>query len=221
MTMTPKQQAEKFFKLVQKPGRYTGGELNETIKNKDEIKARFAFCFPDAYEIGMSNLGVKILYGVLNREDDIWCERTYTPWKDMGDILLRENIPLYAHESGDALKDFDIIGFTLQYEMCYTNVLYTLELSQLPIYAKDRSDDMPIIIGGGPCSYNPEPVADFFDCFSIGEGEENLVEFTKRYISYREECEKSGKAYSKAEFLHIAAKEIKGIYKKDIKINRK
>lgn len=212
MNSNPKKQAEKFLKLVQKPGRYTGGELNETIKNKDEIKARFAFCFPDAYEIGMSNLGVKILYGALNAEKDIWCERTYTPWKDFGDILLHENIPLYAHESGDALKNFDIIGFTLQYEMCYTNVLYTLELSQLPLYAKERTDDMPIIIGGGPCSYNPEPVADFFDCFSIGEGEESLVEFTKRYISYKEECKNEGKAYSKAEFLHIAAKEIKGIY---------
>lgn len=212
MEQTPKQLAEKFLKQVQKPGRYTGGELNETIKDKSRINARFAFCFPDAYEIGMSNLGVKILYGALNREDDIWCERTYTPWKDFGDILMRENIPLYAHESGDALRDFDIIGFTLQYEMCYTNVLYTLELAGLPIFARDRSDDMPIIIGGGPCTYNPEPVADFFDAFSIGEGEESLVEFTRSYIQYRRECKDSGKPYSKREFLHRAAATQKGLY---------
>lgn len=212
MTDTPKKLAEKFLKQVQKPGRYTGGELNETIKDKRNIKARFAFCFPDAYEIGMSNLGVKILYGALNSDKDIWCERAYTPWKDFGDILMREKIPLYAHESGDALKDFDIIGFTLQYEMCYTNILYTLELAGLPFYSKDRSDDMPIIIGGGPCSYNPEPVADFFDVFNIGEGEESLVEFTKSYIKYKEDCQKNGKPYSKREFLHQAAASQKGIY---------
>ena len=212
MSPTPKQLAEKFLKTVQKPGRYTGGELNETIKDKSKVKARFAFCFPDAYEIGMSNLGVKILYGALNSCDDIWCERTYTPWKDFGDILLAEKIPLYAHESGDALSDFDIIGFTLQYEMCYTNVLYTLELAGLPIYAKDRTDDMPIIIGGGPCSYNPEPVADFFDLFSIGEGEEALVEFTKLYISYKEECAQKGTSYSKKEFLKKVATTLSGFY---------
>ena len=212
--MTPKQQAEKFLKEVQKPGRYTGGELNETIKDTStgQIRARFAFCFPDAYEIGMSNLGIKILYHALNAEKDIWCERAYTPWKDFGDILRREHIPLYAHESGDALRDFDIIGFTLQYEMCYTNILYTLSLAGLPLYSKERTDDMPIIIGGGPCSYNPEPIADFFDAFSIGEGEESLVEFTRLYIAYREECRKTGHTYSKAEFLRRAAKEGHGIY---------
>ncbi len=212
MNATPKQLAEKFLKNVQKPGRYTGGELNQIIKDKSKIKARFAFCFPDAYEIGMSNLGVKILYGALNNEEDIWCERTYTPWQDFGDILRRENIPLYAHESGDALRDFDIIGFTLQYEMCYTNILYTLELAGIPIYAADRDDNAPIIIGGGPCSYNPEPIADFFDCFSIGEGEEALVEFTKCLISYREECEARGEKYSKREFLHRIAANLKGFY---------
>lgn len=204
--------AEKLLKRVQKPGRYTGGELNETVKDKNGIKARFAFCFPDAYEIGQSNLGVKILYGALNREPDIWCERAYTPWKDFGDLLRAENIPLYAHESGDALRDFDIIGITLQYEMCYTNVLYTLDLAGLPLFAKDRGDDAPVIIGGGPCSYNPEPVADFFDAFSIGEGEESLVEFAKCYIRYKEECERTGKAYSKRTFLRRAAREVEGVY---------
>ena len=212
--MTPKQQAEKFLKEVSKPGRYTGGELNETIKDLSDgkIRARFAFCFPDAYEIGMSNLGIKILYGALNAKENIWCERAYTPWKDFGDVLLREHIPLYAHESGDALADFDIIGFTLQYEMCYTNILYTLTLAGLPLYAKDRTDDMPILIGGGPCSYNPEPIADFFDAFSIGEGEESLVAFTELLIDYKEECKKEGKKFSKAEFLRRAAKSDHGIY---------
>lgn len=211
-SQTPKERVERFLKEVGKPGRYTGGELNQTIKDKSSIKARFAFCFPDAYEIGMSNLGIKILYGILNEQPDIWCERAYTPWKDFGDLLRRESIPLYAHESGDALRDFDIIGFTLQYEMCYTNVLYTLDLAGLPLRAADRGDDMPIIIGGGPCSYNPEPIADFFDAFSIGEGEESLVEFTRMLIDYREECEKAGKPFSKKEFLIRAATEGHGIY---------
>lgn len=214
MNKTPKALAESFLKQVQKPGRYTGGELNQTIKDKSKVSARFAFCFPDAYEIGMSNLGVKILYGALNAVDNIWCERTYTPWKDFGDILLREKIPLYAHESGDALSDFDILGFTLQYEMCYTNILYTLDLAGIPKLACERGDDdtYPIIIGGGPCSYNPEPVADFFDVFNIGEGEEALVIFTKSLIDYKNECKKSGKAFSKTEFLRRAVSTQKGIY---------
>ena len=152
--MTPKQQAEKFLKEVTKPGRYTGGELNETIKDLSDgkIRARFAFCFPDAYEIGMSNLGIKILYGALNAKENIWCERAYTPWKDFGDVLLREHIPLYAHESGDALADFDIIGFTLQYEMCYTNILQILDLSGIPFHACERTEEDPLVIGGGPCT---------------------------------------------------------------------
>ncbi len=206
--MTPKKQAFKYLKKVLKPARYTGGELNQVIKDKKSVKARFAFCFPDTYEIGMSNLGIKILYNCLNAHDDIWCERCYAPWPDMGALLKDKNIPLYAHESGDALTDFDFLGFTLQYEMSYTNVLYVLNLAGIPLLSKDRGDDMPIIIGGGPCTYNPEPVADFFDIFSIGEGEESLAEVVKLYISYKETHEK----FDKADFLHLAAKTVKGCY---------
>ena len=195
------------MKSVEKPGRYSAGEYGQIIKDKKDIKARWAFCFPDTYEIGMSNLGVRILYGALNSEPDIWCERAYAPWIDMQDKMREHGIPLTAHESGDRISEFDIVGFTLQYEMCYTTVLKMLELSGLPLYAKDRDDSMPIIIGGGPCAYNPEPIADFFDCFSIGEGEDMLVEFTKLYIKMKE----SGN-YSKKEFLHEAARTIGGLY---------
>ncbi len=195
------------LKSVSKPGRYSGGEYNQVIKDKNKIKARWAFCFPDSYEIGMSNLGVRILYGALNREDDIWCERVYTPWVDMQEKMAQFNLPLTAHESKDPLNSFDIIGFTLQYEMSYTNVLNMLKLAGIPLRAKDRGDDFPIIIGGGPCAYNAEPMADFFDCFSIGEGEDMLVEFTKLYIKMKE----SGN-YSKREFLHEAAKTVPGTY---------
>lgn len=195
------------LKSVSKPGRYSGGEYNQIIKDKDKVKARWAFCFPDSYEIGMSNLGIRILYGVLNREEDIWCERVYIPWTDMMEKMQKHDLPLTAHESKDKLTDFDIIGFTLQYEMSYTNVLAMLKLAHIPLYAKDRGDEFPIIIGGGPCAYNAEPVADFFDCFSIGEGEDMLVEFTKLYIKMKE----SG-SYSKQEFLHEAARTIGGLY---------
>ncbi len=206
--MTPKKQAFKYLKKVLKPARYTGGELNQVIKNKEDVKARFAFCFPDTYEIGMSNLGIKILYNCLNSHDDIWCERCYAPWPDMGALLKEKNIPLYAHESGDALTDFDFLGFTLQYEMSYTNVLYVLSLAGIPLLSKDRTDDMPIIIGGGPCTYNPEPVADFFDIFSIGEGEEALADIVKLYIEYKE----THSEFNKKDFLHLAAKTLKGCY---------
>ncbi len=195
------------LKSVQKPGRYSGGEYNQIIKDKNTVKARWAFCFPDSYEIGMSNLGVRILYGALNEESDIWCERAYMPWVDMAEKMQKYNMPLTAHESKDPLSVFDIVGFTLQYEMCYTNVLAMLKLAGLPIYAKDRGDECPIVIGGGPCAYNAEPVADFFDCFSIGEGEEMLVEFTKLYIKMKE----SGN-YTKEAFLHEAARTVKGLY---------
>ncbi len=197
---------EKILKSVVKPGRYIGGEFGETLKNKENIKARFAFCFPDAYEIGMSNLGVRILYGSLNRYDDIWCERAYTPWVDMAEKLREYNEPLWAHESGDPLRDFDFVGFTLQYELCYTNVLETLSLSQIPLLAKDRGEDCPIVIGGGPCTYNPEPVCDFFDIFSIGEGEEALPELCRLYINMKENG-----SYSRNAFLHEAAK-LEGFY---------
>ena len=195
------------LKSVEKPGRYSAGEFGQIIKDKKDIKARWAFCFPDTYEIGMSNLGVRILYGALNSEPDIWCERAYAPWTDMQEQMRKHGIPLTAHESGDPLREFDIIGITLQYEMCYTTTLQMLSLSNIPLYAKDRGDDFPIIIGGGPCAYNPEPIADFFDCFSIGEGEENLVEFTRLYIEMKENG-----TYTKKDFLHRAAAEIGGIY---------
>ena len=195
------------LKSVTKPGRYSGGEYGQIIKDKNNVKARFAFCFPDTYEIGMSNLGMRILYGVLNEEDDVWCERAYTPWIDMQEKMRENNIPLTACESGDPISEFDMIGFTLQYEMCYTNVLNMLELAGLPLRASDRDDSMPIVIGGGPCAYNPEPVADFFDLFNIGEGEEMLPELCRLYIKMREEGR-----YTKEAYLHEAAKTIVGIY---------
>ena len=195
------------LKAVTKPGRYSGGEYGQIIKDKNQVKARFAFCFPDTYEIGMSNLGVRILYGVLNEEKDVWCERVYDPWIDMQEKMREHNIPLTACESGDPLTEFDMIGFTLQYEMSYTNVLNMLELAKIPLRARDRDDSMPIIIGGGPCAYNPEPVADFFDLFNIGEGEEMLPELCRLYIKMKEEGR-----YTQEAYLHEAASTIEGIY---------
>ena len=200
-------QISTILKSVTKPGRYSGGEYGQIIKDKANVKCRFAFCFPDTYEIGMSNLGVRILYGVLNREDDVWCERVYDPWIDMQEKMKEHNIPLTACESGDPLTEFDMIGFTLQYEMSYTNVLNMLRLAKLPLYSKDRDDSMPIVIGGGPCAYNAEPVADFFDLFNIGEGEEMLPELCRLYIRMKEEGR-----YTKEEYLHEAARSITGIY---------
>ena len=155
------------LKGVEKPGRYIGGEWGQTLKDKDKVKARIAFCFPDTYEIGMSNLGVRILYGVLNKEPDVWCERSYAPWPDMEERMRENNIPLYAFESGDPISEFDIVAFTLQYELCYSNVLNMLELGGIPLLAAERGENDPIVIGGGPCAYNAEPVADFFDVFNI------------------------------------------------------
>ena len=171
--MFPKELEKELLK-VQKPSRYVGGEYGEAKKDKTKVLIRFAFCFPDVYEIGMSNLGMKILCGLLNKRDDCYCERVFAPWHDMGDLLQSKDIPLYALESGDALSEFDFLGFTLQHEMSYTNVLYMLSLAKLPLLAKDRGEDAPIVIGGGPCAYNPEPLCDFFDLFNIGEGEEML-----------------------------------------------
>lgn len=185
---------------VSKPGRYTGGEYGQIIKDKKKIKMRFAFCFPDSYEIGMSNLGIRILYGVLNSMDDVWCERVYAPWEDMEELMREHNVPLWAHESGDPIRDFDFVGFTLQYEMCYTNVLNMLDLGGIPLESKDRGDSDPIVIGGGPCTYNSEPVADFFDVISLGEGEEALPEISRLYISMKE----SG-AYTREKFLREAS----------------
>ena len=198
---------ESILRSVSKPGRYTGGEYGQIVKDREKVKARFAFCFPDSYEIGMSNLGVRILYGVLNSDEDIWCERVYAPWIDMEDKMREHHIPLWAHESGDPIADFDFIGFTLQYEMSYTNVLNMLDLAGLPLRAADRGEDAPLVIGGGPCSYNPEPVADFFDLFNIGEGEEMLPEIVRLYIKMKENG-----SYTKAGFLREAARSIEGVY---------
>lgn len=195
------------MKSVTKPGRYSGGEYGQVIKDANSVKARFAFCFPDTYEIGMSNLGVRILYGALNEEKDIWCERAYMPWVDMQEKMRQYDLPLSACESGDALAAFDFVGFTLQYEMSYTNVLAMLDMAKIPLRSVQRSEDDPLIIGGGPCAYNAEPVADFFDLFNIGEGEEMLVEIVKLYIKMKDEGR-----YSRAEFLHEAARTIKGVY---------
>lgn len=192
---------------VQKPGRYAGGEYGQTIKDKAKIAARFAFCFPDTYEIGMSNLGVRILYHCLNLHERIWCERVYDPWVDMQEKMREFDLPLTAVESGDPLSEFDFIGFTLQYEMGYTNVLNMLELGRVPIWARERGEGDPLVIGGGPCSYNPEPVADFFDLFNIGEGEDMLPEIVELYITMRDEG-----SYTREAFLHRAAATIQGVY---------
>ena len=194
------------LKSVSKPGRYTGGEYNSIIKDKSEVKCRFAFAFPDTYEIGMSNLGVRILYDVLNKEKDIWCERVYAPWPDMIAEMNKSGIPLAAVESGDPVRDFDLVGFSLQYELCYSTALAMLKLSGIPIWAKDRSESDPIIIGGGPCVYNAEPVAEFFDLINIGEGEEVLVEISRLYIEMKEKG-----TYSRSAYLREAAK-IEGVY---------
>ena len=193
------------LKSVEKPGRYTGGEWGQTIKDKNAVDVRFAFCFPDNYEIGMSNLGIRILYGVLNNEENVWCERAYAPWPDMEEKMREYGIPLYAHESGDPLSDFDIVGFTLQYELCYTNVLNMLELGGIPLLASERGENDPIIIGGGPCAYNAEPIADFFDVLDIGEGEEMLPRFTRMYAKMKRE------GASRAEILR-ATSHLDGFY---------
>ena len=192
---------------VQKPGRYAGGEYGQVVKDRAAVSARFAFCFPDTYEIGMSNLGVRILYHCLNLHERIWCERVYDPWVDMQEKMKEYDLPLTAVESGDPLSVFDFIGFTLQYEMSYTNVLNMLELGRVPIWARERGEHDPLVIGGGPCSYNPEPVADFFDLFNIGEGEEMLPEIVELYIAMRDEG-----SYTRAAFLHRAAATIPGVY---------
>ena len=175
------------LKSISKPGRYAGGEYGQILKDKTKVKARFAFCFPDTYEIGMSNLGVRLLYGALNEHEDIWCERAYDPWVDMQEQMRLHHLPLTALESGDPLGEFDFVAFTLQYEMSYTNVLNMLELADIPLRTADRGEDDPLIIGGGPCAYNPEPIADFFDLFNIGEGEDMLPAIVRLYIKMKED----------------------------------
>ena len=190
---------------VQKPARYTGGELNSVIKNKDEVKLRYAFCFPDNYEIGMSHLGMKILYSCVNAREDAWCERVFAPWDDMEKEMRENGVALYALESGDDIKDFDMIGFTLMYEMCYTNVLNMLDLAGLPVRSRDRKDLTPIVVAGGPCACNPEPVSEFIDLFMLGEGEEVTNDIIDLLIYHKE------KGSSKLDFLRDAAK-IQGVY---------
>ncbi|MDE5995182.1 MAG: TIGR03960 family B12-binding radical SAM protein [Oscillospiraceae bacterium] len=200
-----KKEVEPLLKKVQKPARYTGGELNSVIKNKDNIRLRYAFCFPDSYEIGMSHLGLKILYSLVNARDDAWCERVFAPWDDM-EVLMRENgIKLYGLESGDPICDFDLIGFTMQYELSYTNVLNMLSLGGVPVLKKDRTSLAPIIIAGGPCVCNPEPITDFIDIFLPGEGEEVTNELIDLLIEHKE------KGSTRLEFLREAAK-IEGVY---------
>ena len=190
---------------VQKPARYTGGELNSVIKDKSDVGLRYAFCFPDNYEIGMSHLGMKILYGLVNARPDAWCERVFAPWPDMEARMRANGVPLFALESGDPVAEFDLIGFTLQYELSYTNVLNMLDLAGLPVRAAERTGLTPIVVGGGPCVCNPEPVADFFDLFLPGEGEEVTDELVDLLIAHKQ------KGSTKLEFLRDAAK-IEGVY---------
>ncbi len=190
---------------VQQPARYIGGEVNMVVKDPSWVDIRFCMSFPDVYEIGMSHLGIQILYDMFNRREDTYCERVYSPWTDLDKILREQNIPLFALESQDPVKDFDFLGITLQYEMCYTNILQILDLSQIPLHSRDRTEEHPIVIGGGPCAYNPEPLAEFFDLFYIGEGETVYNQLLDAYVDNK----KQGR--SRRDFLELAA-EIPGIY---------
>ena len=190
---------------IEKPARYIGGEVNSVMKDKGKVDIRFAMCFPDVYEIGMSHLGIQILYDMFNRREDVWCERVYSPWTDLDKAMREQQIPLFALESQNPVREFDFLGITIQYEMCYTNILQILELSQIPLHASERTEADPIVIGGGPCSYNPEPLADFFDIFYIGEGETVYDELLDAYKEW------NGSGKSRREFLEMAA-EIEGLY---------
>ena len=190
---------------IQQPARYIGGEVNMVKKDPSKVDIRFAMCFPDVYEIGMSHLGIQILYDMFNRRDDVYCERVYSPWMDLDPIMREQKIPLFAVESQDPIKKFDFLGITIQYEMCYTNILQVLELSQIPLHAEDRTEEDPIVIGGGPCTYNPEPIAPFFDLFYMGEGEVVYFDLIDRYKEIK------ARGGSRKEFLEQAA-QIPGIY---------
>ena len=201
-----REKIEKHLLSVQKPSRYIGGESGSIVKDKSEVDVRFAFCFPDTYEIGMSHLGIKILYSLINERENYWCERVFAPCVDFEEIMRKNDIPLYALESLEPVKDFDFIGFTMQYEMSYTNVLNMLDLAHVPVWAKDRGNDLaPLVVAGGPCVCNPEPLADFFDLFILGEGEEVNLELMDLYNQHK----KNGS--TRQEFLKDAA-QIKGIY---------
>lgn len=190
---------------VEKPARYIGGEVNAVMKDKEQVAVRFAMCFPDVYEIGMSHLGIQIIYDMMNRFEDVWCERVYSPWVDLDRIMRREKIPLFALESQDPVREFDFLGITIQYEMCYTNILQILDLSGIPLLARDRGPKDPIVIGGGPCTYNPEPFCDFFDLIYVGEAETRYRELLDLYKKYR------AGGWPRREFLKKAAR-IPGIY---------
>lgn len=197
--------SDEILLTIDQPARYIGGELNMVKKDPAAVDIRFVMCFPDVYEIGMSHLGIQILYDMFNRREDVYCERVYSPWPDLHKIMKEQHIPLFALESQDPIKSFDFLGITIQYEMCYTNILQILDLSQIPLHAGERSEDDPIVIGGGPCTYNPEPLADFFDLFYIGEGE---ISYDALFQLYKQ-CKKGG--VCRRDFLRKAA-QVPGIY---------
>lgn len=197
--------SDEILMSIEKPARYIGGEYNSVMKDKEQVDVRFCMCFPDVYEIGMSHLGIQILYDMFNRREDTWCERVYSPWPDLHKVMKEQHIPLFALESQDPLKEFDFLGITLQYEMCYTNILQVLDLAEIPIWSKDREKGDPIVIGGGPCSYNSEPIADFFDIFYIGEGETVYGDLIELYKIYKHSD------MTREEFL-IKVSQIPGLY---------
>ena len=197
--------SDEILMAVDKPVRYIGHEINMVEKDLKDVEIRYAMCFPDVYEIGMSYLGIQILYDMFNRREDTWCERVYSPWPDLDRILREKHIPLFSLESQTPVRAFDFLGITIQYEMCYTNILQVIDLSGIPLFSKDRTREDPIVIGGGPCTYNPEPIADFFDIFYIGEGEESYDPLFQLYKVYK------GSAMTRTEFL-LRASQIPGIY---------
>ena len=197
--------SDEILESIDKPARYIGHEINAVMKDLSKIDIRFCMCFPDVYEVGMSHLGIMILYDMFNRREDTYCERVYSPWPDLDAIMREKHIPLFAVESQDPIKDFDFLGITLQYEMCYTNVLQVLDLSGIHLLATERGEDEPIVIGGGPCVYNPEPIADFFDIFYIGEGETVYYQMLDTYKSIK------ASGGTRQDFLK-AASHIEGLY---------
>ena len=190
---------QRILPTVQKPARYTGGEWGEIKKKLEDIRVRVAFCFPDTYEIGMSNVGMRILYGVMNEMEGIWCERVFAPWGDMEEAMRQHDLPLWALESQDPVKDFDMIAFTIGYEMAYSNILNMLDLAGIPLRSKDRHDLKNIVFAGGVCAFNPEPLADFIDFFSLGEGEDITVEIVSLYDRAKVE------GWTKDAFLHAVS----------------
>lgn len=190
---------------IDKPARYIGNEVNSIVKDPSKVDIRFAMCFPDVYEIGMSHLGMQILYDMFNKREDVYCERLYSPWTDLDSIMRKEDIPLFSLETQEPIRNFDFLGITIQYEMCYTNILQILDLSKIPLLSKDRGEEDPIVIGGGPCAMNPEPIADFFDLFYIGEGE---TVYDDLFDAYKKNKNNNG---TREDFLKMAAS-IEGIY---------